>query len=146
MSKEETLVHNKSIKVGDPSFIEALFPQYKLREELVGFDTTERVFYKGKVLPNIRKRLQESYKSYIILSSVGEVKLETNTELLDFVYSKYDKEPTKKVREFCESLDITELLGYLKVFGLQASFPYLWRKQKCRFTNCLSQSLDHRLI
>lgn len=62
------MFHNKTVKTNRVDMLSSLIPYYAKIDELPPYPTVKRVLFTGKNLPNLRKRLEESYESYVMVS------------------------------------------------------------------------------
>lgn len=117
------MFHNKTVKVRDSSILAALAPYYRMTDELEPYSIGGRILYTGRNIPNLRSRLEREYESYILVSRVGEIDISTKEKLVDFVYSRFDREPPKKVKEICTNLDEREVESLMKITWNTGKFP-----------------------
>lgn len=117
------MFHNKTVKTSRVDMLSALLPYYPKVEELPPFPTSKRILFTGKNLPNLRKRLEDNYESYVMLSQAGEIDLSNTVSLVKFVYSRFDKEPPQKVLDLCESMSQEEVESMMKQTWVTGKFP-----------------------
>jgi hypothetical protein len=118
------MLENKVVNVEKPEFIQFFYPEYQIREELNFRDVNNKIIYVGKMRNNLDNFLREHTKSYISTIGKVDVNLDDEYELLEFVYSKYGKRVTKKVKRTVDMMDEEDFIYCIKTFWLTGEWVY----------------------
>lgn len=127
---------NKVVKVPNVGFLSYFFPEYTIANEYLPF--VDKVIFTGS--PQEIRKFRNSGTVYIGIYGVPEYDLTNREKCLQFVYSKFDKEPPKYLMETKDLYDDNTFFEYCKLTWITGVWPEKIEEQDITIYN-LYQSL-----
>lgn len=111
------MLEGKTVNCKDVGLLSFFYPSFVIKDTLF-FDHDKSVIYTGSMKKNMVEYLKNNTKTFINTVGPYTVDLESEEELIDFVYSKWGKEPKDGVRDLLLNLQRSDLLIYLKKYWM----------------------------
>ena len=130
------MIKNVSIRTRSPEMIDFFYPNYTRLKEFSPF-VDGGVIFEGD--SKYLQRFRDANIPYIYVKGTPEYDLTIATNLIDFVYSKWDKKPPKKVVEYVECLDYEK--SKLDIQEIDDMCKQIWVTGKCS----IEESTEERM-
>lgn len=114
-------ITNKCVKSPSLGLLCFFFPEYSVQDEFMLYGP-EKVIYKGPA--QFIRKYRDAGITYIALNGVPEYDLTNRGKLLEFVYSKFDREPPKYLDEMKDMYDEESFIDCCKQVWVTGQWPY----------------------
>ncbi len=111
------MLEGKTVNCKDVGLLSFFYPSFVVKDTLF-FDHDKNVIYVGSMKKNMMQYLKNNTNSFINTVGPYTVDLDNEEELIDFVYSKWNKEPKDGIRDLLLNMQRVDLLIYLKKYWI----------------------------
>lgn len=109
------MLEGRVVKVKDLETLCYFYPEFVVKDKISILDRESNVIYNGKIKPGLKEMLSKSTRNYISVVGAPDIDLTNREVMLEFVYSKHGKKPTKAVMEWLKDIDWDEFMYYCKI-------------------------------
>lgn len=107
----------KTVKIKNVALLEFMYPDFIVKDKLF-FDNDNKIIYTGKLRNNLKDYLKKNTKEFINTVGPYDIDLDDREILLEFVYSKYGKEPKESVKEVLLNASDEDFYSYIKSYWI----------------------------
>jgi len=109
------MIENSVVSISKPNLLQFFYPDYVIKEELEYHDSENNIIYQGSYRPDLTEYLTLNTNNYISLTGNPDYDLDNREIMLELVYSKHNRKPTKKSLESIDYLEEEEFIYCCKV-------------------------------
>lgn len=132
------MIRNVSIRTKSPEMIDFFYPNYTRLKEYSPF-VEGGVIFEGD--SSYLQRFRDAGIPYIYVKGTPEYDLTIATNLLDFVYSKWEKKPPKRVSDYIGSLDYEK--NKIDIQEIDDLCKQIWVTGKCNIEDSAEERLSN---